>query len=403
MSASASKSLEGQLAKLDARQATYAAQFVDLLLAGAADSRASDIHIQPVPAGLDVRWRIDGVLQAVGLFPRGETTDVVARLKVLAQLLTYRNDVPQEGRLRSDSAHLASVEMRVSTFPTLHGERVVVRLFASERQFLHLADLGFPAELENDLRRRLGETSGALLITGPAGSGKTTTAYACLREIVAASNGQRSIVSLEDPIEVAVDGVSQSQIQPAAGFDWDTGLRSILRQDPEVVLVGEMRDKETVEAVFQASLTGHLILSTLHAGSAPEGLSRLADMGIEPYLLRSGLQALVNQRLLRRLCSCAAAGVDDTTRLGMMVERWKVAVGCDACRHTGYLGRLAVAQWLPPLEGELGTAVLERRDTQTLAALARSAGMVTLREQAEQAVSAGLTDPFEVRRVFGAN
>ncbi len=401
MTALPARDIEGQLARLDARQVTYATQFVELLLAAAQASGASDLHLQPTPAGLEVRWRIDGVLQAVGTFPRGEPTDVVARLKVLAGLLTYRADVPQEGRLQPTTNLPADVEMRVSTFPTLYGERAVVRLFAAQRQYLRLADLGLPAELETDLRASLTQTAGALLVTGPAGSGKTTTVYACLREIVAATQGQRSIVSLEDPIEVAVPGVAQSQLQPAAGFDWGAGLRSILRQDPEVILVGEMRDRETVEAVFQASLTGHLVLSTFHAGDAAEGLSRLSDMGIEPYLLRSGLRSLINQRLIRRLCECAVPGREEATRLGLDVAHWKVAQGCDRCRRVGYLGRLVLAEWLPPLEGELGAAALARRDSRELSRLARAAGMNSLFDRALAMVEAGLTDPAEVRRVLG--
>jgi type II secretory ATPase GspE/PulE/Tfp pilus assembly ATPase PilB-like protein len=190
-------------------------------------------------------------------------------------------------------------------------------------------------------------------------------------------------------------------VQPGAGFDWDVGLRSLLRQDPEVILVGEMRDRVTVEAVFQASLTGHLVLSTFHAGGVAEGLSRLADMGIEPYVLRSGLRALVNQRLMRRLCACAAEGTDDAQRLGLPVAHWRVARGCEACRQVGYRGRLAVAEWLPPLEGSLGAAALARSDARELAHLARAADMVSLGQRALAAVEAGATDPAEVRRVFG--
>jgi len=315
-------SIASVLSSFDAASPLYATQFVEALLSAARDSGASDVHVHPTPQGLLVKWRIDGVLQPVGEFSRGKAADVVARLKVLAELLTYRSDVPQEGRIRrsgdgaterqrdgekaNDQRGDNSVEMRVSTFPTLHGERAVVRLFASQERFLYLADLGLPEEIESSLARLLNETSGAMLLTGPAGSGKTTTAYACLREVVRSSHGQRSVVTLEDPIEMALSGASQSQVQPSAGFTLATGLRSLMRQDPEVILVGEIRDTETVEAVFQAALTGHLVISTFHAGSAAGAISRLLDMGIEPYLLTSGLRAVLHQRLLRRLCECAA-------------------------------------------------------------------------------------------------
>jgi type II secretory ATPase GspE/PulE/Tfp pilus assembly ATPase PilB-like protein len=293
--------------------------------------------------------------------------------------------------------------MRVSTFPTLHGERAVVRLFAGESRYLYLADLELPAEVESALTRLLNETSGAILLTGPAGSGKTTTAYACLREVVRASSSRRSVVTLEDPIEVALDGVSQSQVQPAAGFTLATGLRSLMRQDPEVILVGEIRDTETVQTVFQAALTGHLVISTFHSGSAAGAISRLLDMGIEPYLITSGIRAVMHQRLVRRLCACATAGLPSSANeiLGLPVSKGGNPVGCDHCRHSGYRGRLALAEWLPPLAGELNRAVLERRETAELSSLGRAAGMSTIFQRACAAVESNQTDPAEVRRVLG--
>jgi type II secretory ATPase GspE/PulE/Tfp pilus assembly ATPase PilB-like protein len=386
MTASLPNDVSAELGKLDSSSPLYATQFVDLLLAAARDTGASDVHLHPqvgrsMASSYDVRWRIDGVLQTLGEFPRGSAADIVARLKVLAGLLTYRTDVPQEGRIRGELAP-ASIEMRVSTFPTLHGERAVVRLFAGQSQFLYPQDLGLPQEIETALLQLLGETSGAVLITGPAGSGKTTTAYTCVREVVRGGQGGRSVVSLEDPVEMALPGVSQSQVQPAAGFDLATGLRSLMRQDPEVILVGEIRDRPTAETVFQAALTGHLVLSTFHAGSAAGGISRLIDMGIEPYLLRSGVRAMQHQRLVRRLCACASAG-------------------CAECRHTGYRGRLVLAELLPPLVAELGEAVLARRDAVELARLAVAAGMIAISQRARSAVEAGATDQAEVRRVLG--
>lgn len=411
--------LAQELTSLDAAQVTYATQFVERLLAAAARAGASDVHLHPTPAGLEVRWRLDGVLQSVGVFPRGQATDVVARLKVLAGLLTYRTDVPQEGRVGAGQVSNLSkdvqnqlktcpaVEMRVSTFPTLHGERAVVRLFASQQQYLYPEELGLSGELHAPLLCRLADTSGALLVTGPAGCGKTTTVYACLRHLVRQSAGARSIVSLEDPIEVAVDGVSQSQVNVAAGFDLAAGLRSLMRQDPEVVLVGEVRDRETAVGVFQAALTGHLVLSTFHSGSCATAVSRLADMGIEPYLLRSGLAGVISQRLVRRLClDCRsapqiAASADDGSRLGLPVKQWRVHRGCQGCVQTGYRGRMALAEMLPPLEQELGAAVLARVDARVLARLAQAGGMVPLVARGIAAVEDGATDPAEIRRVLG--
>jgi type II secretory ATPase GspE/PulE/Tfp pilus assembly ATPase PilB-like protein len=402
MTSSPASNIAAELGKFDSSSPLYATQFVDLLLARSRDAGASDVHLHPTPQGLRVQWRIDGVLLSLGEFPRGQAADVVARLKVLAELLTYRTDVPQEGRIRpSAKTDRSDIEMRVSTFPTLHGERAVVRVFAAEEQYLYLADLGMPSEIEAALTRLTNETSGAILVVGPAGSGKTTTAYACVREIIRATKAQRSVVTLEDPIEMAIADVSQSQVQPAAGFTLATGLRSLMRQDPEVILVGEIRDAETVQTVFQASLTGHLVLSTFHGGSAAGAISRLLDMQVEPYLLLSGLKAVIHQRLVRRLCKCSREAKSREELLALPVDRARVAVGCDSCRHTGYLGRMALAEMLPPLTGALRDGILQRRETPELARLAAGAGMTTIMQRACAAVADGKTDPAEVRRVLG--
>lgn len=386
------------LARLDASAAEYATQFVEALLAAAKQLGVSDVHLQPGPDSLDARWRLDGVLQSVGRFPRGAKSDVIARLKVMAELLTYRNDVPQEGRIRG-AGH--DVEMRVSTFPTLYGERAVVRLFAAEGRYLHVADLGLPAEVTAALDRLLVETSGAIVVCGPAGTGKTTTVYACLRDIVRGSGGQKCVVSLEDPIEMRVDGVAQSQVNTAGGFTFETGLRSLMRQDPEVILLGEIRDRLTAETAFQAALTGHLLLTTFHAGSAAGAVSRLSDMGIEPYLLRSGILAILSQRLVRRLCDCALDGRDPAQALGLPVQRFRLPVGCPECHGTGYTGRSVLAEMLQAEAGELGRAILDRSDAGQLEQRAVRAGMVTRWQRALQAVEAGVTSPQEIRRVLG--
>jgi type II secretory ATPase GspE/PulE/Tfp pilus assembly ATPase PilB-like protein len=250
-----------------------------------------------------------------------------------------------------------------------------------------------------------------LLISGPAGSGKTTTAYAAMRELgrdgetrgadAPRSPVRRSLVSLEDPIEAALPEVAQSQVNAAAGFGYAAGLKALLRQDPEVILVGEIRDAETAAVVFQASLTGHLVLTTFHAGSAAEAVSRLLDMGLEPYQLRSGLLAVLNQRLARRLCGCAAWSERPEDRLGLDVPRCGVPVGCAVCRGTGYVDRFVLAELLMPGRTEIGKAILERADAVTVEARAVAAGMVSHARRAEEAVAAGLTSPAEVRRTFG--
>jgi general secretion pathway protein E len=390
--------LTRQLAELDPAASAYATRFVDLLLQAACERQASDVHLQPTPAGLQIRWRLDGVLQGVGVFSRGESADVVSRLKVLAELLTYRSDVPQEGRIRQVRG---GVEMRISTFPTLHGERAVVRLFAARQQFLYPEELGLPAPIRHQLLLALAECSGLILVCGPAGSGKTTTAYALLRHLVRGSGQAMSLMTLEDPIEMALDGVAQSQINPAAGFDFAAGLRSLMRQDPEAVFVGEVRDRTTVEIAYQAALTGHLVITTFHAGSAAAAVSRLSDMGIEPYLLRSGTRAIVCQRLLRRLCRCAREGSGADESLGLDVDRFRVPAGCPECLGTGYAGRLVVAEMLSLQPETVGQAVLERMDSGRLEQRAVEAGMVTRWTRAVEAVQRGDTSPAELRRVFG--
>lgn len=356
-------------------------------------------------------WRIDGVLQSIAHIP-DIATNVVARLKVLSQLLTYRTDVPQEGRIiepldsrkppgfNDSILNDRQVEMRVSTFPTLHGEKAVVRLFIGSGQYRRLSDLGMPASIDAEWRRFLASTNGVLLVSGPAGSGKTTTLYASLREILHESPERRSIVTLEDPIEAEVPGITQSQVNGSAGFDYARGLRSLLRQDPEVIMVGEIRDRETAETSFQASLSGNLVLTSFHAGSSAEAISRVSDLGVEPYLLRSGLLGILSQRLLRRLCNCATPSDNPTDALGLEVGQFDTPVGCEQCAGTGYSGRLLLAEVLNPRAGDLGRAILLREDADELERHAITVGMQTLFTQACKAVEARDTSPTEVRRLF---
>ncbi len=398
--------LHAQLLAIPVAHPEYAVQFVDLLIDAARAARASDLHLQPTDQGLQLRWRLDGVLQVVGVYPPTSAAQVVARLKVLADLLTYRTDVPQEGRIRGqrvapDMADVAALDLRVSTFPTLFGEKAVVRLFASEGQLLRLGDLGLPDDIARRLSELLNESSGAILVTGPAGSGKTTTAYACLRELRATYSDARNLVSIEDPIEVAVAGVAQTQVNEHAGFDLAKGLRFLLRQDPEVILIGEIRDAPTARTAFQAALTGHLVLSTFHAGSAVSAISRLLEMELEPYLLRSGVLAIVNQRLVRRLCRCAQPGQATEQSLGLPVHSFSLPQGCDICRHTGYRGRALVAELIVPGDSKLGPGILAREDSDQLEQRAKECGLVDRWQRACALVENGVTSPAEIRRVLG--
>ncbi len=376
----------------------FATQAVERLIAQGRSANVSDLHLQPAENELEIRFRVDGVLQSAGAFPHTVAQNVVARLKVLAGLLTYRTDVPQEGRIRIKES---SAELRVSTFPTLYGERAVIRFFASSGQYRSLEDLGLPDDIRDQVQRLLGETSGALLATGPAGSGKTTTVYACLRHLVEVSEARRSIVSIEDPIEVAVPGVAQSQVNPSADLDLATGLRFLMRQDPEIIMVGEIRDHLTAESAMQASLTGHLLLSTFHAGSAVEAIGRLSDMGIEPYLLRSGLLGVLSQRLVRRLCDCAVETDDPALLFGLPVTSARVPAGCQRCDETGYSGRAVLAELLTVEKNDLGRAILSRSDSAALEELAVASGMVSRWERAIATLESGVTSPAEIRRVLG--
>lgn len=400
----------------DPAQPEHVSAVVEAILASARDVGASDVHLVPQESGLAMQLRIDGVLQPVAELPKETASNMIARLKVLSELLTYRTDVPQEGRVRADaipagngkvsaagSPPAQTVEMRVSTFPTLFGEKAVVRLFVGSGGFRFLGELGLPEDIETAMQRLLDRRNGLLLITGPAGSGKTTTAYAALREIVRASGSSRSISSLEDPIEAVVPGVAQSQINGAASFDYATGLKSLMRQDPEVIFVGEIRDRNTAETAFQASLTGQLVLTTFHSASAAGAISRLSDMGIEPYLLRSGVIGIVAQRLLRRLCSCSVPeeNAEPGSPLGLNVRSAKRAVGCEHCGGTGYRGRMIVSELLQPDLSGMGRAILSRGDAAEIEALAVQAGMKTLLHRASRAVEAGETSAVEVRRVLG--
>jgi len=393
--------LSQDLGRLDPAGPRYATDVVEQVLAQARAAEASDVHLHPGADGLEIRWRIDGVLQPVAVLPSRLAANVVARLKVLAELLTYRTDVPQEGRIRGAPGE---VEMRLSTFPTLHGEKAVVRLFAGSSRFLRLTDLGLPVEVHDALSRVLEETSGAVILSGPAGSGKTTSLYACLRELATRSRGERSLATLEDPIEAAVAGVAQSQVNLAAGLTLESGLRALLRQDPEVIAIGEIRDRTTAEIALQAALTGHLTLTTFHAGSACEVIGRLLDMSIEPYAIRSGLRAVVAQRLVRRLCpACATPSDQPLDLLGIPVERARVARGCDACGQTGYHGRLVLAELLLPDQEPFGQAILARRDVHYLEEAALAGGMIGRWERACRSVEEGLTSPAEIRRVLGVS
>jgi type II secretory ATPase GspE/PulE/Tfp pilus assembly ATPase PilB-like protein len=387
--------------RLNASSSDYVPELVDAVLNSARQCRASDVHLIPTESDYKLSWRVDGLLHSVDRFPTPIGARMATRLKVLSHLLTYETTVPQEGRIESSSDRS---ETRVSSFPTIFGEKIVVRLFAASGSFERLDDLGLPPDVVASLRRDLEQTGGVIIITGPAGSGKTTTAYAALRELADKSAGTRSLVSLEDPVEGVIPGVSQSQVGGHPEFDMARGLRSIVRQDPEVILVGEIRDRSVAEVVFQAALSGHLVITTFHAGQSAQAVSRLSEMGIEPYLLRSCILNVISQRLIRRLCRCVVP--PSSTDPGLLPPGCLTEIGrtdCPECRGTGYSGRVAIAESLRPTTVELARSILSRDDAQRINELAVAAGMISLRSRAEAAVAAGETSLAELYRVLGSS
>jgi type II secretory ATPase GspE/PulE/Tfp pilus assembly ATPase PilB-like protein len=351
------------------------------ILENADKCKATDVYIEPWVDKLQACFRVDGVILPSTELPRELGPNIIARLKFLANLLSYRQDIPQEGRITQVDS-LEGIEVRVSTFPTIHGERVALRLFRRENRQFILEELGLEPGVLKNLKDAIGERTGAILFTGPGGSGKTTSIYSCLSHIAKTEKTRRHIVTLEDPVEQILEGVSQTQVSPSTGFDFSLGLRSLLRQDPEVILVGEMRDPETARVAIEAALSGHLLFSTLHAGSSCGVISRLLEMGIEPYLLTSSLRLILNQRLLRKNCPKCKGN------------------GCAACNNTGYQGRLLLLEAMV-LNEEMRRAILNRADRTTLEEIFVNNGGITLVSHAIAAVKAGLTTREDVLRVLG--
>ena len=384
------------LEQLNADSGDYPTQVVDRLMDLARATQISDLHLQPVADGLDIRVRHDGVLRPLCKIDDGKVASVASRMKVMSNLLTYRSDVPQEGRIAFPGE---TAEVRVSTFPTLYGERAVLRFFGHDQQHTRLEDLGHAPEVTDAILDTLAETSGAMLITGPAGSGKSTSLYASMRKLSQDSGGSRSLLSIEVPIA----GVSQSQVNAAAGFDMHVGLRSLLRQDPEVIMIGEIRDPTTAEIAIQACLTGQLMLTTFHADSAATAVSRLLDMGIEPYLMRSGVIGILSQRLLRVLCSCAGESRDEKDFCGLPIKVCDIPTGCEMCNHTGYRGRMLISEYLSLKDSSLADQILDTKDSRKIYRIAVDNGMKSLWERATEVVRQRRTSPAEVRRVLGVS
>ena len=380
-------------------------QLVNQIIHRALDMGASDIHIEPFDDGLHLRYRVDGVIQDYAEAPQASHAPAIAsRIKLLANLNIAEQRLPQDGRIMTRvKGH--ELDLRVSTIPTVYGESIVMRVLDRESIRLSLADMGFSEDTLERYQDLLSRPHGVLLLTGPTGSGKTTTLYASLSSI---DSDALKIITVEDPVEYQLRGINQIQVKPQIGLDFALALRSILRQDPDIIMIGEMRDAETAKIGVQSALTGHLVLSTLHTNTAAAAITRLEDMGIERYLITSSVNGVLAQRLVRKLCKHCREPVSMSTEVlsSHGLDRFMQspedlvyrAVGCDSCKHTGYRGRTGIHE-LFVLDTVMYDAILDGADSTTLHATARDSGMYTLFEDGLRKVARGITSIEEVLRV----
>ncbi|QQE77543.1 GspE/PulE family protein [Alicyclobacillus sp. SO9] len=364
-------------------------------------TQASDIHIEPRAGEVLIRYRIDGFLRTEQRLPKHMQNMLTARVKILANLDIAERRLPQDGRFQMD-INVRHVDLRVSTMPTVHGEKCVLRLFDMTNAILAIPDLKLSPHNQKLFEEMIRSPYGIILLTGPTGSGKTTTLYAGLSELM---SDEHNIVTIEDPVEFELDGVNQVQVNPAIGLTFARGLRSLLRQDPDIVMVGEIRDAETAEIAIRTALTGHLVFSTLHTTDAVGSLNRLIDMGIEPFLVASAIVGVVAQRLVRRICDKCGNPYEPTEaewnwlhRYGVSEGNFKRGKGCGYCNHTGYAGRMAV-QEIVQLDDELQHLVLEKRSSADYLRSAIKQGMKTMLEDGIRKAALGQTTISEVMRV----
>ncbi|MER3475100.1 MAG: type II secretion system protein GspE [Armatimonadota bacterium] len=370
-------------------------RLVNLLLLDAVNGRASDIHLEPRRTHMEVRYRIDGELQHVRNIPRQLMAACISRIKVMADMDIAERRIPQDGRI-TIKVEGRQVDLRVSTLPIQYGERVVMRVLDRDRNIRRLEELGFAPRNLMTFRWLLQQPNGIILVTGPTGSGKTTTLYAALRKIQSVS---RNIITCEDPIEYELEGINQSNVNEKAGLTFAAQLRAILRQDPDVVLVGEIRDQETAEIACRAAMTGHLVLSTLHTNDAVSAIPRLIDMGVEPFLISSALAGVVAQRLVRVICPHCKRGYEPSLTeiqvLGRMVDKLYRGGGCSACGGRGYLGRISVHEILV-VDDDIRELTVKHVPSSQILEAARRKGMVPMSQDGIEKVVQGITTLEEV-------
>lgn len=379
-------------------------KLVDWILQFAFEQRASDIHIEPQKQQAKIRFRIDGVLHSIYQMPANTASAVVSRLKILARMNVAEKRKPQDGRLKTRTPKGQETELRLSTMPTAFGEKLVLRIFDPEVLLRSYAQLGFEPQMLQDWLALTQHRHGIILVTGPTGSGKTTTLYSTLKQL---ATDQVNVCTVEDPIEMVEPSFNQMQVNPAIELNFATGIRTLMRQDPDIMMVGEIRDQETANMAVQAALTGHLVLSTLHTNDAPASLVRLHDLGIQPYLSAATLLGVLAQRLVRQLCDqCKQAGATDPAQWQYLIQADAIempsqvfhAIGCEACRQTGYRGRLGLYE-LMPISLALKQLISQNASLDALGRLARAEGMRPLRIAAAEKVSAGLSSLEEVLSV----
>jgi general secretion pathway protein E len=384
---------------LDSQADSPVIRILNVILLEAIQQGASDIHFEPLEQGMGVRYRIDGVLQVRHAPPREYQHQLITRMKVMSRLDIAEHRLPQDGRIKLKIGG-RQIDFRVSTVPVVFGERIVLRILDKGNVLVGLNKLGMRAPILEGFKRMINLSEGIVLVTGPTGSGKTTTLYSALSEI---NSSETNIMTIEDPVEYKLQGMAQIGVNPKINLDFARGLRHILRQDPDVIMIGEIRDKETAEIAIQASLTGHLVLSTLHTNDAPSALTRLVDMGIEPYLLSSSVVGVLAQRLVRTICPLCRVSYTPTER--EMVElklttpqNLHKGQGCIHCYGTGYKGRHGIYE-LMTVSSAIKRQIVKSADSLELQQVAHEQGMTTLRQDGGLLVSEGVTSSAEVLRV----